>query len=165
MKFLAWFEQTDFSIWVREEWWVFPLILSIHAVGMGLSAGVNFAIGLRMLGVAPGIPLSRMARFIPLVWIGFAANVVSGLALLAGYPAKALTNPVFYLKLVFIAAGLWHMKVIARDVLQHTEFESGPLPSKYKRYACFALLLWIGVITSGRFLAYTHHILLAYWDY
>src|SRR5262245_33860955 len=111
MKFLAWFEQTDFSIWVREEWWVFPLILSIHAVGMGLSAGINFAIGLRMLGVAPNVPLEKLARFIPLVWFGFIINVISGLALLAGYPAKALTNWDFYLKLAFLAAGLWMMKV------------------------------------------------------
>jgi len=56
--------------------------------------------------VAPKVPMEKLARFIPLVWFGFIINVISGLALLAGYPAKALTNWDFYLKLSFLAAGL-----------------------------------------------------------
>jgi hypothetical protein len=163
MDFLAWFEQTQISIFVREEWWVFPSILSVHGVGMGLSAGANFAIALRMLGLAPRIPLDSLVKFVPLVWIGFIANVFSGIALLFGYPAKALTNWVFYAKLVLLAGGLKLMTVIVRDVLKNDDYSAGPLPAKYKRYAVLSLLLWIGVITTGRFLAYTHSILLAYW--
>jgi hypothetical protein len=160
---LAWFEQTALSIWVREEWWIFPTILSIHSIGMGLSAGVNFAISLRMLGVAPRVSLLALSRFIPLVWFGLIANTLSGLLLLAGYPAKALTNPVFYVKLVLLLAGLWLMSHLERRVLNDPRYATEVLPSKLKRLAVIALLVWIGVIFTGRFLAYTHSVLLASW--
>lgn len=164
MEFLAWFEQTQLSVFIREEWWVFPAILSVHGVGMGLSAGANIVIALRILGVASRVPLDSLVKLIPLVWIGFIANVISGIALLFGYPAKALTNWVFYAKLSLLAGGLWLMKRIARDVLRNDDYSSGPLPAKFKRLAVLSLVLWIGVITTGRFLAYTHTILLAYWN-
>jgi hypothetical protein len=163
MEFLAWFERTQLSIFIREEWWVFPSILSIHSVGMGLSAGASIADALRMLGVAPRVPLDSLVKFIPLVWIGFIANVISGIALLFGYPAKGLTNWVFYAKLALLGGGLWLIQVIVRDVLKNDDYSAGPLPSKFKRQAILLLLLWIGVITTGRFLAYTHRVLLASW--
>ena len=40
------------------------------------------------------------------MWAGFWVNAVSGVLLLIAYPTKALTNPLFYGKLVLIAAGL-----------------------------------------------------------
>jgi hypothetical protein len=54
--FLIWLESTDFSTWVRESpsLFAFPAILSCHTIGMGLVAGTNAAIALRILGVALG---------------------------------------------------------------------------------------------------------------
>ena len=40
------------------------------------------------------------------MWTGFWINAVSGVLLLIAYPTKALTNPLFYVKLVLIAIGL-----------------------------------------------------------
>jgi hypothetical protein len=44
-----------------------------------------------------------MARFLPLLWLAFAINVISGILLLIAYPTKALTNPLFYVKLCLVA--------------------------------------------------------------
>ena len=54
MNFLAWLESTAASEWVRgsPSLFAFPGILSAHTVGMGLAAGINAAIALRILGVA-----------------------------------------------------------------------------------------------------------------
>ncbi|HTB13071.1 MAG TPA: hypothetical protein VK752_15925, partial [Bryobacteraceae bacterium] len=41
---------------------------------------------------------------------------VSGVLLLIAYPTKALTNPVFYVKLSFIALALVGIRYIARSV-------------------------------------------------
>src|SRR5256885_5251331 len=109
MSLLGWIEATAFSEWVRgsPSLFAFPGILSCHTVGMGLAAGINAAIAFRILGVAPGVPLAEMRRFLPAMWFGFWLNFFSGIALLIGYPTKALTNPDFYLKLALIAIGLW----------------------------------------------------------
>ncbi|PYU98243.1 MAG: hypothetical protein DMG10_28830, partial [Acidobacteria bacterium] len=89
-------EQSGISVWVRESpsLLAFPTVISLHAVGMGLVAGGNAAMDLRILGFAQGIPISSLERFVPVIRFGFWLNAISGLLLLLAYPTKALTNPV-----------------------------------------------------------------------
>src|SRR5688572_32345737 len=96
--FLLWLESTAFSIWMRESpsMFAFPGILAAHTVGLGLLAGLNAALDLRLLGVAPSVPPAAFLRFKPVMWVGLWVNVLSGIAVLLAYPTKALTNPVFY---------------------------------------------------------------------
>jgi len=154
LAWLEWLESTGFSTWMREEpsVFAFPGILSMHTVGMGLAAGLNAALALRILGVAPGVPLAEMRRFMPVMWFGFWLNFFSGIALLIGYPTKALTNPVFYLKLGLIAAGVWLVGRI-RD-----RMNAG---ASAKALAICSLVCWGGAIFAGRFLAYTYRHLMA----
>jgi hypothetical protein len=155
--FLGWLEATAFSVWVRESpsLFAFPAILSCHTVGMGLAAGINSALALRILGAAPGVPVQEMKRFFPVMWFGFWLNFVSGVALLIGYPTKALTNPLFYFKLLLVAIAITLVKPIGRRVF----VEGGPAPemrAPLKHLAIASLVCWAGVITSGRLLAYTY---------
>ena len=53
--------------------------------------------------LAPGVPLKWMAGFLPLLWLSFAVNALTGTLLLMAYPTKQLTNPVFYVKVCLIA--------------------------------------------------------------
>ena len=139
--FFTWLEATAFSVWMRESpsVFAFPFILAVHTIGLGFIAGISVALDLRMLGIAPRIPLSDFRRFWPLMWIGLWLNVISGLALLAAYPTKALTNPLFYIKLGLIAVAL----VILRKRTQSgddvaicaREYECGARPSGGSRAA------------------------------
>jgi len=129
----------------------FPFILILHAWGMGIIAGGNAAIDLRILGFAPRVPLSAMAKFYPVMWFGFVINAISGFLLLMGYPTKALTNPVFYLKLLCIAAGMVLMSRLRRRVVP----EETPASPQGKVMAALSLIVWAGAIVSGRLLAYT----------
>ena len=156
--FFLWIEQTKLSLWVREEpsLWAFPAILIYHAIGMGMLVGPNAMINLRMLGFAPRVPLAAMERFYPVMWMGLAINAASGIALMIGYPAKALTNPLFYLKLALIAAAVALLPRIRRTLLDGVGVASGG-----RRLAFSSLFLWAAAITSGRFLAYTYSKLMA----
>ena len=158
ISFTAWIETTALSVWVRESptMFAFPFILVVHAWGMGLLAGANAAIDLRILGFAPRVPLSAMAKFYPAMWFGFVINAVSGLLLLIGYPTKALTNPVFYLKIVCIAVGMVLMSRISRRVVPKEAFPAGA-----KVMAVISLAVWAGAIVAGRLLAYTCNYLMA----
>jgi hypothetical protein len=159
MESLAWFENTPLSLWVRESPLVFPTILIIHALGMGALVGVNVLLGLRAFGLARSATAASLERFIPIMWLGFIACLGSGLMLLAGYPAKALTNGVFYLKFILMgAAFVVSLRLRRRLVASSHEELAGSLPVT----AAMLLLLWAGVISAGRFLAYTHTVLLAY---
>src|SRR4051812_21628388 len=92
----------------------FPLMLSLHAIGMGLAAGVNCMLALRLLGAASAIDVSDFEPFFPVMWFGFWMNALSGVALLIAYPTKALTNPIFYLKIALIAAAVTLSAALAR---------------------------------------------------
>ncbi len=70
-----WFEHTDLSMWVRgDSMLAFPLILTVHTIGMGFLAGTSSAIALRILGVARQAPLPVMEKFYPVLWIALAAR-------------------------------------------------------------------------------------------
>ena len=114
--FFAWLEATSFSIWMRESPSIFsfPIILAVHTIGLGLLAGINVALDLRMLGFAARIPLAEFRRLWPFLWLGLWLNVLSGIALLAAYPTKALTNPIFYIKLGLIAFALAILRSVRR---------------------------------------------------
>jgi hypothetical protein len=167
-----WLEATALSTWVRESTSVFafPAILSVHAIGMGLAVGVNAAIALRLLGFASRVPPGELRRFAPVMWIGFGLNTASGLLLLVGYPTKAFTNPVFYVKISLIAAGLWLYVAMTRQLLAVSTpgFADGSpglsgqaFPTRL--FALASLACWAGAVTTGRLLAYTAHRILASW--
>ena len=130
----------------------FPAILSVHAIGMALAVGVNVAIALHLLGVGPDIPTREMRRFVGVFVVGFWMNALSGGLLLVAYPTKALTNPVFYVKLALIVMAIGIFAVIDRRPLR------GAPGGRWLAVA--SLVTWAGAITAGRLLAYTYRRLL-----
>ena len=156
--FFMWLESTAFSVWMRESpsVFAFPIILAVHTIGLGFLAGISVALDLRLLGFAARIPLPEFRRFWPLLWLGLWLNVISGLALIAAYPTKALTNPVFYLKLTLIAAALAILRAIRRFRLGDGVAPAIPGLRRAQTLAVASLVCWAGAIASGRFLAYTY---------
>ena len=146
---------------MRESGGAFFSSLVFHSIGMAFVAGIHVVTDLRVLGVAPGVPRSLMRRYLPVLWASLALVTASGLALLLAYPAKALTNPVFYFKLAAIVAALWIMRALMRGVLADPRHDAVPAPRKEKALAAASLVLWVAVITSGRFLAYTAKVMMA----
>ncbi|MBT3710655.1 MAG: hypothetical protein HOG19_14540 [Gammaproteobacteria bacterium] len=155
-----WIENSPLSLWVRGEsaWHMaFPIIIVFHALGMGFLVGVALAINGRVLGLAPGVPLTRLHAFIPVAVIALIVNAISGVLLLIGYPTKALTNPVFYIKLLCIALALWNLRWFTKTVLTNTAYDSGNMPLSIKRLAVISTGLWASAIIAGRLLAYTYN--------
>jgi hypothetical protein len=150
--FFRWLESTPVSVWINESpsVFAFPGILAVHTIGLGLLAGLNSALDLRLLGVARSIPPAALIRLLPVMWFGLWMNVLSGIALLVAYPTKALTNPLFYLKLGLIAVAL----AILRTTVQRVR-PAQPISAATKILAVASLLVWAATITAGRFLAYT----------
>ena len=153
-----WVESSAFSTWTRESTSVFafPTFLAVHAIGMALVAGINTAINLRILGVAPGVPLTALRRFVPFIWVGVWLCVVSGLILLIAYPTKAFTNPFFWAKLMFVALGVIQLRAIGNGVLRDSRLDTGPVPGRGRLLAASSTACWVGAIATGRFLAYTY---------
>ena len=152
-----WIERTPLSMWVRgESMLAFPLILSAHTLGMGFLAGTSAGIDLRLLGVANRVPLAELAKFYPVMWLALALNFASGTLLLIGYPYKAFTNPLFYVKLALIAAAVYLVIRIRRRVLLHPDNGTDSVLRRGRVLAIASLGCWAGIIFAGRLLAYTY---------
>ncbi len=148
-------EESGISTWIRDSPSIFAFwfILSLHAIGMGLLVGASVVIDLRILGVAPELPLAPLKGLYKIIWTGFWIQVVSGTLLLIGYPTKALTNPDFYIKLTLIGIAIAVMQKLKRRVFSDSGIGDG------KALAVWSLVFWAGAVTAGRLLAYTYNFL------
>jgi hypothetical protein len=155
--FFTLLESTALSTWLRESpsLWAFPFVLILHTVGLAFLVGANVALDVRVLGVATGVPLPTLRRYDVVMWAGFWVNAVSGVLLLMAYPTKALTNPLFYVKLVLIAAGLLLARAL-RARLHDSGAAAWRLSPRARTMAIASLACWAASITAGRFLAYTY---------
>jgi hypothetical protein len=160
--FLRSLEETSFSTWLRESNSVFAFyfILLLHTFGLALVVGANAIVDLRILGVPANLPLAPLKRFFSIMWVGFTLNVITGILLVIAYPTKALTNPVFYLKLMCIALAVIIMQKIYRRVFLDAGLSETLMEARGRALAKWSLALWIAAITAGRLLAYTYTYLL-----
>jgi hypothetical protein len=152
-------EHTGVSVWMRENEYAYFIALIFHALGMALLVGAGLAISLRVLGVAAGAGLHRFRGFFPVMWLGAALAVVSGCFLLAAYPAKALTNPVFGLKLICLLGAAWLLRSLARTALPAAA-RGAELPRGTRWRAGLALGLWLGGVVAGKLLLHTNRVLM-----
>jgi len=146
MDALAWLEQTRVSAFVREDFYAYFVLLILHAWGMALLVGGGMAVNLRLLGVAGGTGIDRFAAFFPYMRVGAVLAVLSGIGLLAGYPAKALTNWVFALKFALLIGAALVLRLAWAG-------QSRPL-------AALSIALWLGGVAAGKLLLYTYSLLM-----
>jgi hypothetical protein len=156
-EFFNTIEQSAFSTWIRESPSIFAFyfILLFHTIGLSLVVGSNALVDLRILGVARSIPIKPMKPLFSIAWTGLIINIITGILLLIGYPTKALTNPVFYFKLTFIALAVFFMWRMNR-LFQDSSLDDSTLISKGKSVAIFSLTFWVCAVSAGRLLSETY---------
>lgn len=160
MDLLLWLEGTGFGTWMREADYLYSLfpytfVLSMHTIGLAFLVGPKAAIDLRILGVAPGLPLAPLEPFFRLMWIGFWLNAVSGVLLIPGYAVIRLTDPVFYVKLGVIALAIVNLRATRREVFGAGSVARQP-SARAKVLAASSLGLWTAAIVTGRLLGYEY---------
>ena len=87
--------------------WSWPLVESIHFIGLTLLLGSIGAWDLRLLGLAKQVPIAAFHRLIPFAILGFGINAASGTLFLMTHPDQYVYNPAFHLKVLCLClAGL-----------------------------------------------------------
>jgi len=150
-------EQSGLSRWLRESQSLFGFyfILLFHTFGMSLVVGANAVVDLRILGIAPGLPLHPLKKLFGIMWTGLALNVITGLLLLTAYPTKALTNPDFYVRLSFIGLAVYTMRKMSIQVFGDDSLSEAAMIARGKLMAKLSLVFWIGAVGAGRLLSET----------
>ena len=153
-SFFEWLQSQSVPTWVSESdsIWGFPTVLFLHSVGMGLSAGAAFIIGLRLLGVGRPLPVSSLRVLFKIFWGGFVLNFITGSLLFAAHATTTGYVPMYYAKLALILVGVILLFPMRRFV--DSDASDGVIPARLKAVALVSLGVWIGVITTGRLIAY-----------
>jgi hypothetical protein len=130
------------------------MFLFMHTLGMSMIAGIAAVVDLGILGFWPKISVKPLERLYPLMWIGFWINAVTGSVLMIADASTKLTNPVFFIKMIFVFSGVWLLVVIRKRVFGDTDLGRAPMLERGKVLAWASLVCWLGAITAGRLLAY-----------
>ena len=146
---------------MRQWLWLYPMVETVHLVGIGLLFGSIAVLDLRLLGVSRRIPVRLLARHVlPWTAASFLLIVPSGFMMFSAHATEFIESPVFLLKmLLIVAAGLnaalFHAVVSpSMEVWDSEEMRKlGPPPSA-RVSAGVSLAIWISVIACGRLLAY-----------
>jgi hypothetical protein len=162
MNFLLWIQDSLLSTWIRESDWALFALLIVHTIGMAFLVGASISMMMRILGIATQVPLNLLVRFVPLTTFGLVAAILSGIFLVLGYPAKALTNPVFYFKLVVVATAFVLTRKVMLRISSDSNTDVQPVSGRIRMVAALCLALWVVGTTAGKFLAYTNTMLLVY---
>jgi len=148
--------------------WVWPVCEILHFFGMALLIGSVGLVDIRMLGIAKGVPIKSLERFVPLGVVGFAINVITGFVFVAGNPVggpqEYLGNLAFLIKMVLILiAGVNLLAFYVTGIARAADAVApdGTAPMSAKVVAALSLVLWFGVIFFGRFIMYNDTLLYA----
>jgi hypothetical protein len=157
MNILAAIERTPLSQLMQNASWTISAIQSVHIMALAVVFTSAAAVDLRLLDVmGRDQPLQRMtARYFPAVGWGLLALFATGLLLMIAEPKRALLNPYFQIKMaavVLVGALTW---ALGRAVSRHPERWIMPRRRGLsKGIAIVSLVLWVVIITAGRWIAY-----------
>lgn len=145
------------AAFLRGSAWAYPALETIHLIAIALLFGSIVVVDLRILGLSRDLPLTRLAAHaLPWTLAAFALAAASGLLLFIAHAADLIGNRMFLIKVgLIMAAG-------ANAALFHTGPWSGvaqwdtqaSAPAGARALAAASIILWVGVITCGRWIAY-----------
>lgn len=131
-----------------------PIVQTIHLLGIAVIMSSVVLLDLRILGVAlPSQDVQELTRRVmPWVWWTLPVMLLSGLPFVFARPQRYFTNPVFGLKFALL------LPAIALAALLHLNGIRKPDYWGTRLIAAASLLLWIGVVLAGRWIAYVDYL-------
>ena len=154
---LEWLEYTSLSIWVAESIWGYPIMLSLHIVGLAVVVGIFTVYNFRLLGFFNSLEFEPFLDFFRLAWLGLLVNFVSGFTLFSSQATFYVTNVPFLVKIFSIISGsLLALKIQLRlrSMVKARENRVTKPNREDRFYAMISLIIWTSAIFSGRLIAY-----------
>ena len=158
LDFFGRLADSSWSVDLHESQYAYSIIESIHVWSLCLFFGMTVMFDLRLLGwTMRKVPVSEVIRRLqPWTIAGFVIMVISGTLLFFAIPLRSYQNIFFRGKmLLLLLAGLniliFHSRVFPRVA----GWDVDALPPRAARVAGgLSLVLWIGIVFSGRMIAY-----------
>lgn len=150
--------RSDLAVWLQLTPYVYAALEGIHLVGVASFFGPIFLLDLRLLGLAPELPVGASGRFLLRICAaGFLLIAVSGVLMFVPSADRYAASPVFLVKMGTVAAGACNALVLHvtrwRDVGAWGR-RRARVPGAVRAAAVVSVLVWLGVIVLGRAMGY-----------
>jgi len=156
---LSWLEATSLATGIRESLFLFPLLESIHVIGLALVFGTIGVIDLRLLGVASTErPFKRMASdILKWTWGAFALTALTGALMFTTNAGVYYHNFYFRSKMALLVLAAVNMLSFELTLgrTAHRWDKAAAAPPAGRAVAVLSLAIWISVIFAGRLIGFT----------
>jgi hypothetical protein len=156
LPILEWVESTNLSTAIREGALLYPIIGGFHLLAIALFGGMLVMTDLRLLGWAMRrhTVSDILEQF--RVWkrAGFALVALSGLLLAWAEPLKLYRSLSFWVKMALLVSVGVHALVFRKGVYEDAKALDAGLTPRAKLAAALSLILWAGLIVTGRLIAF-----------
>jgi hypothetical protein len=137
---------------------LFPVVESLHVVALATVVGTIGFVDLRLMGFGAErkSASATMSDVLPITRIAFIITILTGLMLFTSSAVKYSQNAAFLTKMVLLTIALiniayFHL-VTAKDITSWDNATQTPLVVRFA--GASSLLLWIGVVTTGRWIGF-----------
>jgi hypothetical protein len=154
LPFFQWCENAELIVAMRSSLWLFPVIESLHLIGLALIGGALLVVDLRLLGFGlRGQPVAMLARDAER-WLIASLMVMlpTGLLLFMSSAVKCYYLPVFWVKMATLFLALVFTFSIRRRVAMAVETRLHPAWPKV--VGGVSISLWSTVAIAGRFVGF-----------
>lgn len=151
-------EGSAFALAIQESDWMFPTLETIHVLALAIVFGSIAMVDLRLMGLFSQLRrVSDIAdEALPWTWIAFVCAVLSGSMLFTAKAVAYYGNWPFRIKVALIAlAGINMMYFHMTTYRSVAGWNEGATPARAKAVAGLSLLLWISILTLGRWIGFT----------
>ena len=151
LPFFQWCEQAPLIVAMRGSLWLFPVIESLHLMGLALLGGAVLTVDLRLLGLGlRSQPLAQVARDAEKwLMVSLCVMLPTGWLLFMSSAVKCYYLPAFWVKMASLLLALAFTFLVRRKVTQ----SSGQTMSGVRKglVAAVSLALWSSVAIAGRY--------------
>ena len=136
--------------------WVFPVLETTHFFGLCLLLGGLLFLDLRLMGLFRGFSFEATHELLLLVFIGFGANLITGVLFFFGDPERYSINIGFQIKMVLVLImgmnAAWFFWKLNGPMKNWDAHADAPLDAKI--VGCISLVGWFAVMILGRLIPY-----------
>jgi hypothetical protein len=154
LDFCRWLQYSGPLHAMRDSPIFFPIVATIHLMGLALIGGAVLVVDLRMLGLAlQGQPVAGLAQDAER-WLlrGLAVMITTGILLFMCFATKYYYLTFFWVKMGALVAVIIFTWSVRRRVAMASDADVRPVWRKF--VAVVSLLLWTTVAVGGRYIGF-----------
>ena len=155
LPFFTWCETTALGSAIRASKWLFPVIESVHLLGLAVMGGLLLLVDMRLLGLGlrrqPAAQLAKDAE--PWLVGSVAVMLLSGVLLFLSESVKCYYSQPFWVKMSALGLAVLFTFTVRRRVAAADEAPARPVRARLVALASIAL--WGSVAWGGRWIGFS----------